>query len=114
MACDDDGVNREPESILTKRVIKDGEDAISQVLIQWKGQSMEDATWEEEFYVKSQFLHMSLEDKASLAEVGIDRARDVGLNTGSRPKVWRVYERRTKGVKRSAEVAKDVTESLKK
>jgi len=33
----------------------------------------------------------------------------VGLDTSSRPKVWRVYERRTKGVKRSAEVAKDVT-----
>jgi len=38
---------------------------------------------------------------------------NVDLDTDSKPKVWRVYERRKKGVHRSAEVAKDVTESVK-
>jgi len=70
LACDD-GTSLEPEGILAKRVIKNGEDAVSQVLIQWKVQILEDAMWKEEFYVKSQFPHLSLEDKASLEEMGI-------------------------------------------
>jgi len=43
----------------------------------------------------------------------IDRIRNVGLETGSKPKVWRLYARRKKGMKRSAKVEKDVTESVK-
>jgi len=43
----------------------------------------------------------------------IDRARKMGLDTHNKPKVWRVHERRKKGVKSSVVVAKDVTESIK-
>jgi len=67
LACDD-GVNLEPEGILVKRVIKDGADILSQGLIQWKGQGMENATWEEEFYIKSQFPHLK---KQVLIEQGM-------------------------------------------
>jgi len=37
----------------------------------------------------------------------------MGLDTHNKPKVWRVHERRKKGVKSSVVVAKDVTESIK-
>jgi len=37
----------------------------------------------------------------------------VDLDTGSKSKVWRVYERRKKGVKSSAAMETDVTESIK-
>jgi len=38
----------------------------------------------------------------------------VGLHFETRPNIWRVYERRNKGVKRNAKVAKGVTKLVKK
>lgn len=58
--------------MLNKRVIKDGENFISHVLIQWKGPGLEAATWEEEFHIKSQLPQSSLEGKATIEETGIN------------------------------------------
>lgn len=59
-------------------------------------------TWEDDAYLRGQFLEFSLEDKTGFKEGGVDRDMDdeVGLNYGPRPKVWRVYTRRRgQGVK---------------
>jgi len=34
-------------------VIKHGEDVICDMVIQWKGQNIEDTTWKMEFYIES-------------------------------------------------------------
>ena len=65
---------------------------------------MEEATWEEEFNIRSQLPQLRLEDKSPLEEVGIDG--NVGPDVETRPKIWRVYERRNWGVKRRGEVAR--------
>lgn len=65
---------------------------------------MEDAPWEDELNLCSQFPHFSLEDKAILSEAGSDRAldHDVGLNS-ARPRVWKVYVRKGRGIGRGKE-----------
>lgn len=83
------------------------------MLIQWDGKGLEDATREEEFKIRSQFPQLNLEDEAPIEKAGIVRTGNVGVYFGSRPKIWRVYERRNKGVKRNAEVTKGVTKLVK-
>lgn len=46
---------KEPESILERRMVKRGNKAITQILIKWKGESREDATWEEFWTMKEKF-----------------------------------------------------------
>lgn len=72
----------EPAAVLaTKRVSKKGE-TVSQMLIHWKGKLTEEATWEEEFTIQSQFPKFSLKDKAGIEEGGNVRAQNkpTGLN----------------------------------
>lgn len=99
----DDTVSVEPEAMQARRVIQKGGEMVGQVLIHWKVQGMEEATWEEEFNIRSQLPQLRLEDKSPLEEVGIDG--NVGPDVETRPKIWRVYERRNRGVKRG-EVAR--------
>ncbi|MDV3201053.1 MAG: hypothetical protein Q8877_02475 [Sweet potato little leaf phytoplasma] len=63
----------EPVAILaTRQVLKRGEN-MRQVLIQWKGQAPENATWEDMLTIQSQFPNFSLEDKTVTIGGGSDR-----------------------------------------
>lgn len=91
-----------PDKVLGTRVTVQAGVTVPQSLIQWKNKSLDDATWEDDAYLRGQFLEFSLEDKAGFKEGGVDRDMDdeVGLNYGPKPKVWRVYTRRSgKGIK---------------
>ncbi|KAI5442459.1 hypothetical protein KIW84_011505 [Lathyrus oleraceus] len=103
LEVDDDHLE-EPESLMASREIHEGDRLVKQWLVKWKGRAVEDTTWVNESMLKSQFPHVSLEDKAIVAGVGNDRELDngpdavpgVGLVT-KRPITWKVYSRRKKG-----------------
>lgn len=58
---------KEPFKILKRRSIQRHNRAVTEVLIQWKGEAMEEATWELLYKLKLQFLilmlQLFLEDK---------------------------------------------------
>ncbi|CAM8935244.1 unnamed protein product [Rhodiola kirilowii] len=54
-----------PATILGKRRIKQGGQELSQVLVQWAGQTSEDATWEEVTRLKLDFSDINLEDEVT-------------------------------------------------
>lgn len=93
----------EPEEVLASRdILKQGQ-TTKQWLIKWKNRNLEDATWEDEGLLKSQFPFWRLEDKAVVIEGGNDRTTEHDgpiINTEeaktARPKVWLVYSRRKK------------------
>ncbi|GAU45110.1 hypothetical protein TSUD_183180 [Trifolium subterraneum] len=82
---------------------------VNQVLVQWKGQVAEEATWEDYIVMKSQFPTFCLEDKARFNGGSIDRAHthEEGPNeslihhTTVGPKGWKVYSRRPKDAAKS-------------
>jgi hypothetical protein len=91
-----------PDRVLGSRIIVQAGTKVHQSLIKWKNKSMDDVTWEDNEFLRGQFLEFSLEDKSVSKEVGVDRnvINEVGLHSRSKPKVWRVYTRkRTKGIK---------------
>jgi hypothetical protein len=71
----------EPELVLEKCIVQ-------QVLVQRKGKTAEEATWEDMITIKSQFLQFCLEEKAFGSEGGIDRGATSHLvhNQDNRPK----------------------------
>ena len=84
-----------PEKVMGSRVtLKEGV-TVQQSLIKWKHK-----TWEDNAVLQGQFPDFCLEDKAVSREAGIDRKMDqvMGLDSGPKPKIWRVY-RRNKGTK---------------
>lgn len=44
-------VTQEPEAVLASHDVKKEGDLVQQLLIQWKGTTVEEATWEEEFNI---------------------------------------------------------------
>jgi hypothetical protein len=70
------GVLVEPEAILAKRTVMVQNEEIEQVLVQWKGQVVEEATWEDTMVIKSQFPNFCLEDKANVLGGSIVRPND--------------------------------------
>jgi hypothetical protein len=106
-----DNTPYEPDKVLAQRkVIVHGEE-VKQVLVQWRGQNKEDATWEDTVMLTSQFPHFILEDKDVLSDGGIDGNRgstigpsvslnpnDSVLNQDVGPREWMVYSRRGKRV----------------
>ncbi|MCH79447.1 Ty3/gypsy retrotransposon protein [Trifolium medium] len=94
--------NHEPEAILASRIVQQQGKDMKQVLIHWKGQNVEEATWEDYIMMKSQFPHFNLVDKVSAEAVGVDRAQDddnaesLIYNETKKPKVWLVYSRKGK------------------
>ncbi|GAU37691.1 hypothetical protein TSUD_164940 [Trifolium subterraneum] len=96
----------EPEAILATRKVKHSGEEVKQVLVHWKGKTAEDATWEDELMIRSQFPKFSLEDKAIAEEGGIDRDQSTAgmphqqlihhQTHGSKP--WLVYTRKGKKV----------------
>lgn len=61
---------------------------VSQVLIQQQGQGKEEATWENEFSMKSQFPDFRLGEKSPPDEARIDRTGSASLDLNGRPKTW--------------------------
>ncbi|GAU25040.1 hypothetical protein TSUD_155140 [Trifolium subterraneum] len=53
----------DPEAVLTIRKVKQQGEEVKQLLIHWKGKTVEEATWEEELMIRSQFPQFDLEDK---------------------------------------------------
>ncbi|KAI5423285.1 hypothetical protein KIW84_046321 [Lathyrus oleraceus] len=106
LEVDDDDLE-EPESLMALREIREGDRLVKQWIVKWKGRAVEDTTWVDESMLKSQFPHVSLEDKPIVAGVGNDReldngpgaVPDVGLVT-KRPITWKVYSRRKVGQER--------------
>ncbi|CAJ2633456.1 unnamed protein product [Trifolium pratense] len=98
------GIVIEPEVVLARRIVQVQNEAIEQVLVQWKGQNIEEATWEDSVMMKSQFPQLSLEDKAVQTGGSIDRTQSVSNNNNDSslvqssvgPRVWKVYSRRGK------------------
>jgi hypothetical protein len=95
----------EPEEVLATRSVQVQGEKVSQVLIRWKGQMLDEATWEDVIAMRSQFPSFCLEDKTVLSGGSVDRSLVQG--EGSRealahhhttvgPKVWYVYSRRKK------------------
>ncbi|XP_073221513.1 uncharacterized protein [Cicer arietinum] len=90
----------EPAALLATRIItKEGSD-IKQLLIHWNGKPVEEATWEDEFVMRTQFPALRLEDKPMTQEGSIDGDKegidDVSSGTHSAPKAWGVYVRKSK------------------
>ncbi|GAU50456.1 hypothetical protein TSUD_373220 [Trifolium subterraneum] len=57
----------EPEAVLAIRKVKQQGEEVKQLLIHWKGKTMEEATWEEELMIRSQFPQFDLEDKGKIS-----------------------------------------------
>lgn len=100
------GTTYEPEVILACRTVQVQGEEVCQILVQWKGQKAEEATWEDAVFLKSQFPSFNLEDKVEISGGSIVRT---GTNNDGPeqslihhkavgPKVWQVYSRRGKKV----------------
>jgi hypothetical protein len=99
------GMLIEHDEVLARRTVQVQGEKVDQVLIRWKGQVMEEATWEDTLVMKSQFPDFCLEDKAVLSGGSIDRSRadeggpsDALIHHQSTvgPRTWKVYSRRQK------------------
>lgn len=89
--------------------MKHQNEEVRQVLIHWKGRTAEEAMWEDEIMIRSQFPSFDLEDKVNIEGGGVDRihvaAEDrtpeqlIHHTTGG-PRILYVYSRRkgTKGI----------------
>nr|KYP46337.1 Retrovirus-related Pol polyprotein from transposon 297 family [Cajanus cajan] len=103
MGLEDDRAElMQPELVLASHSLMKGEDKMNQWLVQWKGKTAEEATWEDEIAIRSQFPELSLEDKTVLQEGGIDRVQDVHgpldslAHYDNKAPKWKVYTRRKK------------------
>ncbi|KAI5404875.1 hypothetical protein KIW84_051874 [Lathyrus oleraceus] len=93
----------EPEAVLATRKVKKQDEEIRQILVHWKGKIAEEATWEDEIMIRSQFPKFGLEDKAIAEGEGIDRPQLVEKELPREqlmyreprgPQTWKVYSRR--------------------
>ncbi|MCH85656.1 hypothetical protein A2U01_0006505, partial [Trifolium medium] len=65
----------EPEEILARRSVQVQNELVDQVLIHWKGQKIEEATWEDTIMIRSQFPDFCLEDKTVFSGGSIVRTQ---------------------------------------
>ncbi|MCH81864.1 hypothetical protein A2U01_0002657 [Trifolium medium] len=95
----------EPEGVLARRAVQVQNEWVDQVLIHWKGQKIEEATWEDSIMMRSQFPNFCLEDKAMLSGGSIVRTRTLNEDSASTslandysvgPRDLLVYSRRKK------------------
>ncbi|GAU22407.1 hypothetical protein TSUD_122930 [Trifolium subterraneum] len=93
----------EPEAMLAARKIKQHGEEVKQVLIHWKGKTVEEATWEDELVIRGQFPKFALEDKVYTEGGSIDRTQSIDedlsreqlvSNSSNGPHTWLVYSRR--------------------
>ncbi|KAJ1378956.1 Chromo-like domain superfamily [Sesbania bispinosa] len=66
----DDFIPLVPAVVLASRTVICGGIPVKQWLVQWRNQSVDEATWEDASLIQDQFPEFSLEDKA-LVEGGI-------------------------------------------
>ncbi|GAU37757.1 hypothetical protein TSUD_102730 [Trifolium subterraneum] len=64
-----------PEAVLSTRKMKQNGKESNQLLIHWKGKNVEEATWEDELMIRSQFPTFDLEDKVNSQEGSIVRTQ---------------------------------------
>jgi hypothetical protein len=92
-----------PEAVLATRKVKHQDEEVRQVLIHWKGRTAEEATWEDEIMIRSQFPNFDLEDKVANEGRGVDRIHVAAEeraqeqlihHTTGGPRVLHVYSRR--------------------
>jgi hypothetical protein len=104
----------EPDRVLAQRTIQVQDAEVRQVLVKWKGQNAEEATWEDAVMMTSRFPHFSLEDKAILSDGsvvrneastdgprGLTASRELLSNHEVGPREWLVYSRRGKRVSKA-------------
>ena len=89
----------EPAAVLSSREVTVQGEKSTEWLIHWQGQPIEEATWEKASNIQNQFPSFCLEDKADLADRGIDRDKNWTHGTQealaqTRPKILKVYSRR--------------------
>ncbi|CAJ2648236.1 unnamed protein product [Trifolium pratense] len=98
----------EPEDILARRSVQVQNEWVDQVLIHWKGQKLEEATWEDTVMLRSQFPQFCLEDKGVISGGSIVRTQTPNDDSATQslandysvgPREWLVYSRRRKAVK---------------
>ncbi|KAI5401639.1 hypothetical protein KIW84_066204 [Lathyrus oleraceus] len=65
----------EPEGVLAARKVKQQGEEIKQILIYWKGKTLEEEKWEDEIMIKSQFPKFGFEDKATAEGGGIGKTQ---------------------------------------
>ncbi|KAL8120175.1 hypothetical protein AgCh_017351 [Apium graveolens] len=88
----------EPQFVLAYRDIVHDDQSTPQILVQWKGQSQDEATWEDVNTIKEQFPLFRLGDKATLEEGGIVRPPIIATyhRRAKKIKELKVYQRRKK------------------
>ncbi|MCH86988.1 Ty3/gypsy retrotransposon protein, partial [Trifolium medium] len=74
-----------PETVLATRRMKQNGEENKQLLIHWKGKNVEEATWEDELMIRSQFPNFDLEDKVHFEGGGIVRTQDDGEEIAPNP-----------------------------
>ncbi|KAJ3701854.1 hypothetical protein LUZ61_005559 [Rhynchospora tenuis] len=62
---------REPEAILARRLVNRRNVPVVQILVQWRNQPVEDASWEDFDWIKRRFPNSILEDKDLLKDGGM-------------------------------------------
>jgi len=97
-----------PETVLARRTTKVQQEEVEQGLIQWQGQSPEEATWEDLLTIRSQFPEFGLEDKTFSEGVSNDTNHELLSPNDKRHRFTHVYSRRPRGQYRK--VAKKLLE----
>lgn len=93
----DDKTAAQPEKVLSTRSIMVNGNSTQQWLVQWLGETAEEATWEDSYTIQSQFPEFRLEDKPIHQLVGIDKESAIGpviIDQPSGSNEWKVYKRK--------------------
>lgn len=72
----------EPEAILERRVVKNGNKAVTQWLIKWKGEEVTEATWEDAQVICEKFPQIDLVGEVVLKEGGVSGSRAAPPSVG--------------------------------
>nr|KYP38490.1 Retrotransposable element Tf2 [Cajanus cajan] len=93
----------EPETVLASRSLLKGRERTNQWLVKWRDKAVEEASWEDELTLRSQFPELSLKDKTNFIGGSNDKAQGhhgslepLAHEEKRGPKPWIVYERRKK------------------
>ncbi|MCI15589.1 hypothetical protein A2U01_0036727, partial [Trifolium medium] len=62
----------EPDKVVASRVIREKGQEVQQWLVQWKGKTVDEASWEDVVTMKSQFPTFNLEDKVTVSGGSVD------------------------------------------
>lgn len=72
-----------PQSILARRMVKKRNAAVAQILVQWRNQTTDDATWEDYESMAQRFPEFIREDTNAVKEGGMQReAAELGVTVG--------------------------------